>query len=49
MVAQGYGVHGEWVFSRSALGAAVELWVKTPQATVLAVKIDEKLYRGNTY
>lgn len=48
-VAQGYGLRGIWVHDSADLTAGVTDWVHHPQATVLAVQIDESLYRGNSY
>ncbi|HLF90712.1 MAG TPA: hypothetical protein VI451_17330, partial [Anaerolineales bacterium] len=49
LVANGYGVRGEWIHTPLELGSAVLRWARSPQATVLAVRIDEALYRGNEY
>jgi len=49
LVANGYGVRGEWIHTLSELGSAILKWIRSPQAMVLAVRIDESLYRGNEY
>lgn len=49
MVAEGFGVKGEWARTLDELERAVISWRDAPQATVLAVQIDETLYRGNSY
>ena len=48
-VAEGYGVRGLWARDKAQLTQAVTEWVQQPQATVLAVQVDEGLYRGNSY
>ena len=48
-VAEGYGVKGLWVQSEAELKTAVAAWRDKPQATVIAVPVDEKLYSGNVY
>jgi len=48
-VAEGFGAKGLWVHSFEALASAVVDWVANRQLTVLAVRIDENLYRGLTY
>ncbi len=49
MVATGYGVKGVWAKTIPDLNTAIADWVQHPQATVLAVEIDEALYCGNAY
>ncbi|MEM7343397.1 MAG: thiamine pyrophosphate-binding protein [Chloroflexota bacterium] len=48
-VAEGYGVQGVWVRNVESLGSAVSDWAEAPKATVIAVQVDEALYRGNSY
>lgn len=48
-VAEGFGVKGVWATSPDELRQAVAAWPDNPQATVLAVQVDETLYRGNSY
>ncbi len=48
-VAEGFGVKGVWARTLDELRQAVATWRDTPQATVLAVQIDETLYCGNSY
>jgi acetolactate synthase-1/2/3 large subunit len=48
-VAAGFGVRGIWARTLGELQKAVSDWRDNPQATVLAVQIDEKLYCGNSY
>ncbi len=48
-VAQGFGVAGQWVDTIEDLESAVANWVQDRKALVLAVRVDEALYAGNTY
>ncbi len=48
-VAEGYGIKGVWAHTIEELVAALTAWRETPQATVLAVQIDDALYCGNSY
>ncbi len=48
-VAQGFGVRGLWANNQAEFQEAVRNWQTDPTATVIAVRIDEKLYRGNQY
>ncbi len=48
-VAEGFGVQGHWVETLDTLEQAIITWRNNRQATVLAVQIDETLYRGNSY
>lgn len=48
-VAEGFGVRGQWARTSDELRQAISNWRKAPTATVLAVQIDDALYRGNKY
>jgi thiamine pyrophosphate-dependent acetolactate synthase large subunit-like protein len=48
-VAEGFGLRGVWALTADELRQAVAAWNESPSATVLAVQIDENLYRGNQY
>ena len=48
-VAEGFGAKGSRIHSFDALESAVRGWSANRQLTVLAVRIDENLYRGLTY
>ncbi len=49
VVAEGFGLRGIWARTAAELRHAVSSWNESPSATVLAVQIDENLYRGNRY
>ncbi len=48
-VARGFGLEGTWARTTAELNAALATWADNPVATVLAVQVDESLYRGNHY
>ncbi len=48
-VAQGFGVEGQTITTIEELTSALDGWVNNKRALVLAVKVDEALYAGNTY
>ena len=48
-VAEGFGVRGLWARTPDELAHALTAWREEPQATVLAVQVDEALYCGNSY
>ena len=48
-VASAFGLRGVWARTANDLRQAVAIWNESPSATVLAVQIDENLYRGNQY
>ncbi len=48
-VAEGYGIKGLNISTLEDLSQAAKAWVAQPEATVLAVHIDETLYMGNSY
>ncbi|MCP4422250.1 MAG: thiamine pyrophosphate-binding protein [Chloroflexi bacterium] len=48
-VAEAFGLQGVWAGTAVEVRQAVAAWVESPSATVLAVQIDENLYRGNQY
>jgi acetolactate synthase-1/2/3 large subunit len=48
-VAEGFGLRGVWARTRVELSTAISGWREAPVATVIAVQIDESLYRGNEY
>ena len=49
VVAEGFGAKGLWAHSFEVLDSALTDWLANRQLTVLAVRIDENLYRGLTY
>jgi thiamine pyrophosphate-dependent acetolactate synthase large subunit-like protein len=48
-VAQGFGVRGVWAHTTTELDVALAAWLENRTATVLALQVDESLYRGNLY
>jgi thiamine pyrophosphate-dependent acetolactate synthase large subunit-like protein len=48
-VAEGFGIRGLWARTSDELAHALTAWREEPQATVLAVQVDEALYCGNSY
>ncbi len=48
-VAEGFGVEGQTINTIDGLQTALEGWVENKRALVLAVKVDEALYAGNSY
>ena len=48
-VAEGFGVEGHWAESVMELERHLSDWSTNRRAMVLTVKIDEDLYRGNSY
>lgn len=48
-VAEGFGARGETPRDLAAVEKAVRDWLASPELTVLAVPIDERLYSGLTY
>ena len=48
-VAAGFGLDGLWAKTPDELRQAATAWRTDPQATVLAVQIDDALYCGNSY
>ncbi|HJM61645.1 MAG TPA: thiamine pyrophosphate-dependent enzyme, partial [Alphaproteobacteria bacterium] len=48
-VAEGFGVRGLWARTPDELAHALTAWREEPQATVLAVQVDEALYCGHSY
>ncbi len=48
-VAEGFGLKGVWARTLDELRQAVTTWRNNPQATALAVQIDDSLYCGNSY
>lgn len=48
-VAEGFGIQGLWARSLDEVRTSLLDWRDNPTATVLAVQIDDALYRGNSY
>ena len=48
-VARGFGIHGVWATTEHELTRTLDEWRSERKATVLAVRTDETLYRGNSY
>jgi acetolactate synthase-1/2/3 large subunit len=49
MVAKGFGVTGVWANTETELTEVLEDWLANRKAMVIAVRVDERLYKGNSY